>query len=258
MADIPKDIKVSVKASGLKLLMLGLTEPFPVLKIDLNDVKGDATRSKFFLSSNVNEIKKMFRFKAEIRRLQPDTIIFINNSGAQKEVPVKVPLLVNYAKGLTAKLIKVNPSKVYVTGEEADLALIDTVYTSPVSLNDQKTDIVRTLSLINPKDGIALSTNAVQLTLNVGQLVEQEVSIPIRIENGKKNISYSLFPSKVKVKYSGVFGESGVDTSLLKVYVDVVKINKNKLNVNLRSISDHITILGFEPKEVEFLMIEKK
>ncbi len=258
MMEIPKDIKVSVKASGLKLFLLGLTEPFPLLRMDLNDVKSDGTRSKFYLSSNMNEIKKLFQFKAEIRRLQPDTIIFINNVGSQKEVSVKVPLSIKFAQGYTAKLIKVEPARIYLTGEAADLAGIDTVYTSPVSLSDQKSDQVKTLRLINPGDNIALSTNNVQLSVSVGKLVENEMSVPIKMENTEKNYSYSLFPSKIKVKYSGVFGESGADTSLMRVFVDLAKANNNKLNVNMKVLSDQITILGFEPKQIEFLKIKKQ
>lgn len=257
MIEIPKEIKVSVKASGLKLFLLQLTEPFPLLRMDLNEVKSDGTRSRFYLSSNMNEIKKLFRFKAEIRRLQPDTIMFINNVGSQKEVPVKVPLSIKYAPGYTAKLIKVDPSRIYLTGEAADLATIDTVYTSPVSLSDQQSDQVKVLNLINPGDHIALSTANVQLSINVGKLVENELSVPIKLENADKNFSYSLFPSKVKVKYSGVFGESGADTSLIRVFVDLVNANNNKVNVNMKVLSDQITILNFEPKQIEFLKIKK-
>jgi YbbR domain-containing protein len=257
MVEIPKDIKVSVKASGLKLFLLGLTEPFPLLKMDLNNVKSDGTRTRFYLSSNMNEIKKLFQFKAEIRRLQPDTIMFVTNVGSQKEVPVKVPLSIKYAPGYTAKLIKVEPSRIYLTGEASELAGVDTVYTAPVSLSDQKSDQVKTLSLIIPGDNIALSTTNVQLQVNVGKLVENELSVPVKLENAEKNYSYSLFPSKIKIRYSGVFGEQGADTSLIRVFVDVAKADKNKLNVNMKVLSDQITVLGFEPKQIEFLKIKK-
>jgi YbbR domain-containing protein len=257
MIEIPKDIKVSVKASGLKLVLLGLTEPFPLLKMDLNDVKSDGTRTKFYLSSNVNEIKKLFRFRAEIRRLQPDTIVFINNVGSQREVPVKVPLDIKYAQGYTAKLIKIEPSRVYLTGEASELEGIDTVYAAPVFLTDQKSDQVKNVNLIIPGDHIALSTTNVQLQINVGKLVENEVNVRVKMENTQKNFSYSLFPSKIKVKYSGVFGESGADTSLIRVFVDLTKANNNKLNVNMKVLSDKITVLGFEPKQIEFLKIRK-
>ncbi len=257
MIEIPKEIKVSVKASGLKLFMIGLTEPFPVLRVDLNDVKSDASRSKFYLSSKIADVKKMFQFKADIRRIQPDTISFINNEGTQKEVPVKVPLHINYSQGYTAKLIKVDPSRVIITGEVADLEDIDTIYTSPVSLNDQRTDLVKTLSLINPNNKIALNITAAQLSISLGKLVEREMSIPIKLENADEHFKYSLFPSKVKVKYSGVFGESGADTSLLRVFVDLSQRKNNKLSVNMKLLSEHITVLSFEPKEVEFLMIKK-
>jgi len=257
MIEIPKDIKVSVKASGLKLFMIGLTEPFPVLRVDLNDVKSDASRSKFYLSSNMGEIKKMFQFKADIRRVQPDTISFINNEGTQKQVPVKVPLHINYAKGYTVKLIKVDPAWVVITGEAADLEGVDTVYTSPLSLNDQRSDQIKTMSLINPNNKISLNVTVVNLSINVGKLVEKEISVPIKFENVDEHFKYSLFPSKVKVKYSGVFGEAGADTSLLKVFVDLSQRKNNKLNVNVKLLSEQITVLSFEPKEVEFLMIKK-
>lgn len=257
MIEIPKDIKVSVKASGLKLFMIGLTEPFPVLRIDLNDVKSDASRSKFYLSSKMSEIKKMFQFKADIRRIQPDTISFINNEGTQKEVPVKVPLRINYAKGYTNKLITIDPAWVVITGEAADLEGIDTIYTSPLSLNDQRADIVKTLSLINPNNKIALNSTVAHLSISLGKLVEKEISIPIKLENADEHYKYSFFPSKVKVKYSAVFGESGADTSLFRVFVDLSQRKNNKLSVNMKLLSENITVLSFEPKEVEFLMIKK-
>ncbi|MBK7817183.1 MAG: hypothetical protein IPJ60_06140 [Sphingobacteriaceae bacterium] len=257
MIEIPKEIKVSVKASGLKLLMIGLTEPFPVLRVDLNDVKSDASRSKFYLSSKMADVKKMFQFKADIRRIQPDTISFINNEGTQKEVPVKVPLSINYTKGYTAKLIKVDPARVVIAGELADLDDIDTIYTLPVSLNDQRTDLVKTLTLINPNNKIVINATAVELHISVGKLVEKEISVPIKLENADEHFKYSLFPSKVKVKYSGVFGESGADSSLLRVFVDLSQRKNNKLSVNMKLLSEHITVLSFEPKEVEFLMIKK-
>jgi YbbR domain-containing protein len=146
---------------------------------------------------------------------------------------------------------------VYLTGEASELAGIDTVYTSPVFLSDQKSDQVKTISLIIPGDHIALSTTNVQLQINVGKLVESEMSVPVKTENAEKNFSYSLFPSKIKVKYSGVFGESGADTSLIRVFVDLAKANNNKLNVNMKVLSDQITVLGFEPKQIEFLKIKK-
>jgi YbbR domain-containing protein len=257
MIEVPKDIKVSVKASGLKLFMIGLTEPFPVLQMDLNDLKSDPTRSKFYLSSNLGEIKKMFQFKADIKRIQPDTLSFINNKGTQKEVPVKVPLTISYAKGYTAKLITLNPAKVMITGEAVDLEGIDTIYSTPLLLDDQQTDQLKTLNLINPNNKIAINATAVQLSISLGKLVEKEVTIPIKLENVDDRFKYSLFPSKVKVKYSGVFGELGADTTLFKIFVDLKQQKNNKLSVNIKLLSEQINILSFEPKEVEFLMIRK-
>ena len=54
-----------------------------------------------------------------------------------------------------------------------------------------------------------------------------------------------------------MFGESGADTSLFRVFVDLSQRKNNKLSVNMKLLSENITVLSFEPKEVEFLMIKK-
>ncbi len=56
ISELPKELQVSVKTSGMKLLLISLNEPFPLLKIDFNEVRSDLNRNKFYLSSKNSKI----------------------------------------------------------------------------------------------------------------------------------------------------------------------------------------------------------
>lgn len=257
--ELPKELQVSVKTTGLKLLLISLNEPFPVLKVDFNEVRSDVNRNRFYLSSNNSKIQKLFNIKTEIKQVYPDTIAFINKSGTQKEVYVKVPLNVSFAQGYTASEVKIEPSFVFVNGEAKDLELIDTLYTNPVFLNGLGSDYTKNIFINNTNPKIVLSSNAVQLSIIVNKLVEREITLPIKIEDRDNSFEYSLFPAKVKVRYTSTSEKnSKADTLQLKAYVNTKKGTASKLLVNVAPLASDITIMSIEPREVEFLIIKKK
>jgi len=259
LSELPKELQVSVKTSGMKLLLISLNEPFPLLKIDFNEVRSDLNRNKFYLSSNNSKIQKLFNIKTEIKGIYPDTIAFANKFGTQKEVFVKVPLNIKYAQGFTASDVNVNPGFVLVNGDAKDLELIDTVYTEPVFLNGINADVNRNIFIKNSNSKLVLSTNAVQLSISVSKLVGQEIVLPIQVENKEDGYDYSIFPSKVKIKFTATLDKKSIPDSLLfKVYVNSKQKKNNKLPVNVSALDNNITIMSIEPKEIEFLMIRKK
>lgn len=257
--ELPKEIQVSVKTSGLKLLLIGLNEPFPSLTIDFNEVRSDLSRNKFYLSSNNSKIQKLFNVKTEIKQVYPDTIAFVNKSGAQKQVFVKVPLNIKYAQGYSASDVKVDPSFILVNGESKDLDLIDTLYTSPVFLTGLSSNYDKTIFIENINPKLILSANAVQLSIAVNKLVEREAYLPIKIENKEVKYDYSLLPSKVKIKYTLASGKNQkTDSLLFKVFVNAKQKSNNKLPVNVIALTNDVTLMDFQPKEVEFLIFKQK
>jgi len=258
-SELPKELLVSVKTSGMKLVLISLNEPFPLLKIDFNDVRSDLNRNKFYLSSNNSKIQKLFNIKTEIKAIYPDTIAFINKFGTQKEVFVKVPLNIKYAQGFNASDINVNPSFVLINGEEKDLELVDTIYTDPVFLNGINNDVNKNVFINNLNPKLVLSANAVQLSITVSKLIEREIVLPIKIENREEGYDYSIFPSKVKIKFTSTFDKNSIADSLLfKVFVNSKQKKNSKLPVNVSVLDKNITIMSTEPDEIEFLMIRKK
>jgi len=257
--EAPKELSVSVKASGLKLFLIGLNEPFSALQVDFNDTKSNQSRNRFYLSSNIGNIQKLLKLKADIKSVYPDTIAFINSAGTQKEVAVKVPLFIKYAQGYVATSVKIEPNKVLINGEEADIQNIDTLYTSPIYLNNLKSNFSKNVSISNSNSRIVLNKNTVELTISIDKLIEREVTLNLHIENEEPTFKYVLFPSKVKLKLTTSFNKlSDIDTTILKANVNLKQKKNNKLPVNLSSMPSGINIIDYYPKEVEFLIIKKK
>lgn len=257
--EVPKSLKVTVKASGLKLLLISLNKPFALTILDFNDIKSDLNKNRFYLSSAGKQIQQGFKFKTEVKAVYPDTIAFITKAGTQKEVPVKLQLSVNYAQGFTGSSILVEPYTVMVNGEENDLKLIDTIYSEPVHFNQLKSSINEKVNLLNSNNNIVLSKANVDLKITVDKLVEKEITLNISVSNTEKNYKYALFPSKVKLKLTTALNNfQHLDTASFKAVVDIHQKRSNKVPVKLSLVPKDVHVLSYEPNEVEFLMIKKQ
>lgn len=259
VSDIPKELKVSVKASGLKLLLIELKEPFASVKMDFNEIKSDLNRNRYYLSSNINGIQKLFQFKTDIKNVYPDTIAFVSKAGTQKEVIVKVPLYIKYALGYIASEVKTEPNVVMINGEEDDIKGIDTVYTAPIYLNDLKTNYNKRVSILSTNSKVYMNNSSVDLSIRVDKLVERQIALTVSVDNADKDFNYAIFPSKVKLKITtGLDRLSELDTAQFKVMVDLNSRTNGKVPVTVSQIPDGVNVMNIEPKEVEFLKIRKK
>lgn len=258
VSEIPKEINITVKASGLKLLLIGLNEPFSKVMVDFNETKSDLNRNRYYLSSNTSGFRKAFKFKTDIKQVYPDTIAFVSKAGTQKEVYVKVPLYVKYALGFTGSEIKTEPSMVMINGEESDLRSIDTVYTAPVYLNDLKSNYNKRISILNANSKLYMNNSAVDLSIKVDKLVERQITLSLSTSNADPNLNYALFPNKVKVKITtGLDRLTELDTAQFKAKVDVGVKNSGKLPVTISVLPEGVHVMNIEPKEVEILKIKK-
>ncbi len=255
--ELPKEIKVQVKASGLKLLLIGLNEPFKSTPIDFNELKSDLGKNRFFISSNLSELQTTLNFRSDIKSVYPDTIAFVNNKGTQKLVVVSVPLNLSYAPGFTASKLKIEPERVMISGAENELKTIDTIYTMPVYLSDIKSNISKLVNLNLKDKDLVCNTNQVKLEVEIDELIEKEIVLQISSSNPSQ-MHYNFYPSKVKVLVSMALSEfEKLDTTGLRAYADVDQKMGDKLPVNLVNLPKNIHLLSYSPKEVEYLIIKK-
>jgi hypothetical protein len=115
------------------------------------------------------------------------------------------------------------------------------------------------VAILNSNARIILGTNKVDVSVLVDKLIERELQLNVKVDNGDPDYNYVLFPSKIKLKVTTAFNKVGeIDTSLYRASVNISQRKNNHIPINLAILPEGVHLVGMEPKEVEFLIIKKK
>jgi YbbR domain-containing protein len=254
---IPEYLNVDVKASGLKLFFILLNQPFKKITVDFNNLK--PLSRNYILTPLTVDFKSSLKFETAIKRISPDTLYFIENSGYQKNVPVKVVCSLKAARGYGYKSPVIHPDFLTITGDSSSVKNIDTIYTQTFILNNLSETVERNLPLLKPSDNVYINVNYVNMKIEVEKLIEQTIFLPLSIINQPLNAkSTHVFPSRVKVRFTSLQNDfNQADTSNFKATVNCSNINAGKAQVFLSTQPGNVHILSVEPKETEILIIKK-
>lgn len=258
LTQVPTQLSIDIKASGLKLFLVLASKPFKAVEIDFNNLKSVNKQQNYILSSGTINFKSSFKFETQIKHISPDTLYFSEKNGHQKKVPVKVPLYLKCLQGYGASKPVITPAYITIWGDTADINKIDTVYSQPLNLVSLNKSYTGDLVIIKPNASISTSDGEVEIYIEVDKLIEHTLTLPINALNNQNYKQINIFPAKVNVKFTSTQNAFSVaDTSLLKVSIDPGKINSNnKCNVFLSALPPGVNILSIEPREVEILIIK--
>jgi YbbR domain-containing protein len=254
---IPDFLNIEVKASGLKLFLINMSQPFKKMEIDFNSLK--TSRKNYVITASSIDLKNSIKFDAQIRQISPDTLYFMENSGFQKTVPVKAAYSIKCARGYGFKAPEINPAFISITGDSASLRRTDTIYTQSIIFNDLAEPVHKTLSLIKPSENIYLNMQKVNVDIKVEKLFEYYVDLPVNAV-GVPSLAKSVhvFPARVKIKFTAMENEfNPSDTSNFKAAIDCSRLNGNKARIFLSTQPGNVNILSLEPDEAEVLIIKK-
>jgi hypothetical protein len=258
LQNIPDFLNIEVKASGLKLFLISMSQPFRKMEIDFNSLK--TSRKNYIITPGSINLKNSTKFDAQIRQISPDTLYFMENSGFQKTVPVKAAYSIKCARGYGFKVPELNPSFISITGDSASLRRTDTIYTQSIIFNDLAEPVHKTLSLVRPSENIYLSTQKAEVDIKVGKLIQYDAVVPVSavgIPSQAKSVH--LFPASVNVKFTFMENEfnASEDAGNFKAAVDCSKLNGNKARIFLSTQPGNINVLSIKPEEAEVLIIKK-
>lgn len=259
LTQIPSQISVDIKASGLKLFLVLANKPFKPIEIDFNTLKTVNKQQNYILTGSGIDFENSFKFETLIKRISPDTLYFSEKNGYQKNVPVKVPLFIKCLQGFGYKQPIISPSFITIWGDTAVISKIDTIYTQPLNLVNVKQSYESKLVVIKPNSFISASEGEVGISIEVDKLIEHNITLPVTALNAQSFKQITIFPAKVNVKFTSLQNLFSIaDTSLFRASINPAKMNSNnKCNVILSTIPGNVTILNIEPKDVEILIIKK-
>lgn len=260
LQDIPTYLYVDIKATGLKLFFILMNQPFKTVEVDFNDLKSVNKQQNYILSPSTIPFRNSLKFEATIKQVSPDTIYFVEKSGYQKNVPVKVPLYIKCLPGFGSKTPDINPTFVTIIGDSASIRRIDTIYTQALYLNNLSVRTEKKIPLIKPDENVYYNANQISIIVDVDRLIEQTVSLPINVISYNLNAkSINVFPSRVRVKFTALQNNfNASDTSLFRASINSANFNaSNKTPVFLSTQPGNVNIISIVPNEAEILIIKK-
>jgi hypothetical protein len=260
MQAMPDHLTIDVKASGLKLFLILLNQPFKPVEIDFNELKSVNKQQNYILSPSTIRFKNSLKFEAEIMQVSPDILYFTEKSGYQKNVPVKVPIYIKCIPGYGYRSPEVVPNFATIVGDSNSIKAIDTIYTQALSLNNLSQKTEKKMAVIRPNESIYCSVHEVDVKIEVDKLIEHTVYVPVEVRSNDLNVkSINVFPSRVKVKFTALQNNfNASDTTSFNATVSTSSISKSgRAPVFLGTQPGNINVLSIEPKEVELLIMKK-
>lgn len=257
ITSLPDFVTMDIKASGLKLFFILFNQPFKKLEIDFNSLK--TVGRNYVLSAGGMNVERTFKFEPEVKHISPDTLYFIENSGYQKNVPVKLVYDLKCAPGYGYKYPVINPSFVSVTGDSAAVQRIDTVYSQSFTLNELSEPIEKEVALLKPSASVYLGAAKVKASFKVERLMEQSLVLPVSILNAPEGVkSVNVFPSRVRIKFTSLQNDFNMEDTLhFKAAVNIHNSRNGKAPVFLSTQPGNINVLSIEPREAEIIILKK-
>lgn len=153
-----------------------------------------------------------------------------------KEVPIKVVVKNSLPSGKILKSITPKEQKVIIIGESKVLEKIKEISTQPVDLSDVNQSISKQVELNLPK-GVTtkIKNNSIQVDINVENIIQKEIKIPINIKNQKPELNYQLSVSEITLVLKGSESSiNSIDSKTVIAEVDVGELNEGEHTLNIK------------------------
>ena len=260
ITDEAQKVKVTLSSSGFKLLRYYF-KPSQRRKVDilLDEVPlhkdGEVTYS-FGISYAKERV-------ANFLTMEPSEISFDENrirvnmeNLDSTRVKVIPNLDLSYEKQFNRQgKIQISPDSVTIYGPKNIISSIDNVYTEEHTIRNINSNIDINLPLILG-DKLNTDNTEVNIKINVEKYTEAVANVKI---NNKTN-TLRIFPDKVKVNYIVYLSDYNiVNENSFVVNIDTADISPDRthLPVYLVDYPNNTRILGIEPREVEYIIIDR-
>ena len=152
--------------------------------------------------------------------------------------------------------IQLTPDSATIFGPKNKISSIDNIHTQNLTLRNVNQNIDTDLPL-KLDDMLNANHKNVNVKIFVEKYTEAVANVPIT-NNSKEKLR--LFPDKVKIKYIVSLTDYNIiKENSFKVNIDTadIKADNNFLPIYLTDYPNNTRIINIEPKEVEYIIIEK-
>lgn len=243
-----------VETTGYQFLRMNIMQP--EIEIDVNsEIKEQ--HGQYYWVSEANE-KKISSALNPVQIVQhlTDTLHVIVDEYAEKSIPIKPKYSFNYkANFALTDSISITPNTVRVYGPKRVLDSLQYIETAFFEKNEVEKNILQELQFVKPLSVLKLSKNKGMLKANIEEYVSDEINVSIEIINSPENKRISIFPKEGNVRYKAPISiYNKLSSTDFKLIADYNKKTDSHLEVEIRSIPDHLRSMVLKQKTVAYIV----
>lgn len=260
---LPDQFDLKIKARGFSILRHKAIFFFGPLEFNVNDMTSnrmvEEKKSNFAFPSRkfLGELSYQLSNELEIVNMTPDTLFFRFGSLGQKRLKVKPIVNVELKKQyyISGK-IETSPDSVLVNGPQPVLDTMHCVTTELQSF-DKTDQTIQTKATLKKIKETFFEPQVVKLSIPVEEYTEEQLLVPVNIENQPSGRNIKLFPAKVKIAFLvslSRFQKIHPEDFKLSVSFSDIKEGKPRLKITSESTPEYLYNLKITPEEIEYLI----
>jgi YbbR domain-containing protein len=265
VSDVPDHLELKVNAHGYALLSYKLTNrpiplSFPVTSFNMNTMNGDTSRLFLLTRYAREQVARQLPSELQLLEISPDSLIFRFANEVSRKIPVQPVIGFKPARNFTLKAgVRIQPDSVRVTGPDIFVDTMQAVPTKLIELGTLEKSYNGMLQL-RAFPRIRYSSDKVECTIELEKMTEVQVMVPVQISGLPDSLLMQTFPQEVRV--TGRIGLSRYERIVPEAFwagVDFqeARENKQRLQVQLRTVPNDLSGVSFYPQTVEYLISVK-
>ncbi len=253
---LPDTVTLKLKASGLKLIFIAANKKNNRVELNFAQLKAREENRAYFLSSAKEYFLKNLGIKAEVKSIIPDTIYLSNSESSASLIPVKAVYKSPLSSGYIVRSVSIFPDKVYIKNNDRSMISIDSIQTELIDLSDFSESTEKNVRLIAEK-GIILNPNTVQVRIVKEAYAEYLMKIPVTVE--ADNSELKPVPSHITIKVAGALSDlKALEKNTIKAFAKRTSLSQASASIEIKGLPKELNLISFEPKNVEFIVRNKK
>ena len=254
--DLPPTVHIILKDKGSELLRYRYTS-MPTINIDFRNYDTHSGHVILSVSDIAKNLSQKFSPTTRLVSFKPDHIEYYYNYGLNVRMPVHLKASIKPESLYEISSIKIIPDSITVYASQDVLDTLSQVNTELVRASNLNATQTRKAAL-SPVRGAKFEPSQVKVHIEVDQVTEKTVDVPIRWVNFPASKVLKTFPSKVKITFQvgmRLYRKISADDFILVLrYEDLLKETSGKVALSLNSLPIGVSHVRIEPNEVEFLI----
>ena len=255
--ELPSKVRFTLKDKGSKLLSYVYSGILPTVNIDFRNYD---QHSGHVILKNTDLTKVLSSHllpSTKIVGMKPDVVEYYYNYGLHAVFPVILRSDVRTQQYYSVSTVRLYPDSVTVYAPKEVLDTMTAVYTDLLQLENVGSRVVKRVPLQSAK-GTKLDPKTIVARIDVDQITEKSVMVPIHWVNFPASKVLRTFPSKVKVTFQvgmKMYKQiSAADFAIVVNYDDVLNSTNEKIHLSLKSVPIGVSHVRISPDFVDYLV----